>query len=143
MKLEIYTEVLNGSITRNRKALKDALNQFDGVSIKITIEKKKRNRSNPQNRYYHGVIVTSWQQLLRDEWGEIYSKEETHQFLKMNFGCDEQVNYETGEVLRKPRSTTVNSTVEMEEFHEICRQKAFEMFGAIIPLPNEQIELSL
>jgi hypothetical protein len=31
----------------------------------------------------------------------------------------------------------------MEEYHELLRQKAFEMFGAVIPLPNEQLTIEI
>lgn len=143
MKHTITTEVKNGKLTRNRKLIMDVIASFEGKVIEITIQKKRKQRSNPQNRYYWGVIVPIWRNLLLNEWGEVHTNESTHEFLKMNFGYNERVDESTGEIFRSPRSTTENSTVEMEEYHELLRQKALEMFGAVIPLPNEQIELSL
>lgn len=143
MKHTITTEVKNGKLTRNRKMIMDVIASFEGKVIEITIQKKRKRRSNPQNRYYWGVIVPIWRNLLLNEWGEVHTSESTHEFLKMNFGYNERVDETTGEIFRSPRSTTENSTVEMEEYHELLRQKAMEMFGAVIPLPNEQIELSL
>lgn len=142
MKSEIYSKYENGKLA-NAKAVKKALEQFYGKAIKITIEPKRKRRSLSQNAYYHSVIVTHWQQLLREEHGVIYSVQETHEFLKANFNKVDLVNEETGEVLTAPKSTTQNTTVQMEEYHEKCRQAAFDFFGAIIPLPNEQIELPL
>ena len=143
MKHTITSEVQGGNLTRNRKLIKDVLNHFEGKVIEVSIQAKKKSRTPSQNRYYHGVIVPIWKELLFNEWGEFYTKEATHEFLKMNFGFEEVVNENTGEVLRRVKSTTENSTIEMEEFHEICRRKAFEYFGAVIPLPNEEIMLDL
>lgn len=143
MKHTITTEVKNGKLTRNRKLIMDVIASFDGKVIEITIQKKRKQRSNPQNRFYWGLIIPIWRNLLLNEWGEVHTNESTHEFLKMNFGYNERVDESTGEIFRSPRSTTENSTVEMEEYHELLRQKAMEMFGAVIPLPNEQIELSL
>lgn len=141
MKHTITTEVKQGKLTRNRKLIMDVIGSFEGKVIEITIQKKRKKRSNPQNRYYWGLLVPFWRKLLLEEWGEVHTNESTHEFLKMNFGYNEKVDESTGEIFRTPRSTTENSTVEMEEYHEVLRQKAFEMFGAAIPLPNEQIEL--
>lgn len=142
MKIEIYSKYENGKLA-NSKAVKSALEQLSGKQIKITIEPKRKQRSGLQNAYYHAVIVTYWKQLLKDEHGLIYSNKETHEFLKANFNKVEIVNEDTGEVLNAPKSTTINTTTQMEEYHEKCRQVAYEFFGAIIPLPNEQIELPL
>ena len=81
-----------------------------------------------------------WKPLLTESQGVFYSEKDTHEFLKANFNYKELVNEETGEILRIPKSTTENRTFEMEEFHEICRQKALEFFNVVIPLPNEQLE---
>ena len=142
MKIEIYSKYESGKLA-NSKAVKKAFEQLAGKDIKITIEPKRKKRSNEQNRYYWGVLVTHWQQLLKDEHGLIYSAQETHEFLKANFNKVEIVNEDTGEFLTAPKSTTINTTTQMEEYHEKCRQVAFEFFGAVIPLPNEQIELNI
>ena len=142
MKYEITSEVKQGRLTRNRSTLKKVLEQFEGKVIVMTIQKKKKQRSSPQNKYYWGVIIPTWQDLLYDEWGEYYTKEQTHEFLKVNFNCEDVVNEDTGEVLKRIKSTTENSTTDMEIYHDICRKKAFEFFGAVIPLPNEDLTLN-
>ena len=143
MKHVIITEVRNGKLTRNRKLITEVLQSFEGKTLQLTIERFRNKRSNSQNKYYWGLIIPIWRELIKNEWGEVWSKEDTHEFLKMNFGFEEVVDINTGEVLRKPQSTTVKTTTEMEEYHEICRQKAHEMFGAMIPLPNEDLTLDL
>lgn len=124
---------------RNRKLFDKALLTIGDCECEIKVSKKFRKRTSPQNRYYWSVIVQYWMDLLTDSQGEIYSKAETHEFLKTNFNYKEIVSEVTGEVLRMPKSTTENRTFEMEEYHDVCRQKALEFFNVVIPLPNEQL----
>lgn len=124
---------------RNRKQFDKALFEIGDCEVEIKVSKKFRKRTSPQNRYYWSVIVLYWMDLLTTSQGEIYSKAQTHEFLKTNFNFKEVVIEETGEVLRMPKSTTENRTFEMEEFHDLCRKKALEFFNVTIPLPNEQL----
>ena len=126
---------------RYRKLLDKALFEIGDCEVDLKISKKFRKRTSPQNRYYWSVIVQYWMQLLSDSQGEIYTKDRTHLFLKQNFNYRDVVIEATGEVLREMKSTTENRTFEMEEFHEVCRQKALEFFNVVIPLPNEQLEI--
>ena len=134
--------IKNGVLSIRYRSLFDkALIEFGDCEVEIKVSKKFRKRTSPQNRYYWSVIVQYWMQLLTDSQGEVYTKDRTHNFLKTNFNYREVVIEETGEVLREMKSTTENKTFEMEEYHEVCRQKALEFFGVTIPLPNEQLEI--
>jgi hypothetical protein len=144
MKITIITTPENGTIKRNRQTLVDALKSFEGKEIEITIQRKRKRRSNEQGRYYFGVIVAIWRGLFRDEWGDILTFDETHERLKELFGHkDERVIESTGEVFSITRSTTTYTTTEMMEYQTRCQREAFEMFGAHIPDPNEELELNL
>ena len=142
-KIEITTNIENGKIKRNRNLILKAFNSFNGKEVVITIKLKRKQRSNNQNAYYWGVIVPIYQQILSDEWGEVYSKEETHEFLKFNCNYIEKVNESTGEVIRASKSTQSNSTTDQEEFHLSCRNLAKDMFNTDIPEPNEEIKLEI
>ena len=115
---------------------------FEGKTILITFQLNRKRRSNNQNSYYWAVIVPLWANILLTEWGEPYSIQETHEFLKYNCNFTEKVNENTGEVIRVSKSTKDNSTTEQEEFHLRARQLALEMFNVDIPEPNEQITFS-
>ena len=144
MKVTLITTPENGKIKRNRQTLINALKSFEGKEIKITIERNRNKRSNFQNRYYFGVVVAIWRGLFLDEWGDILSIDETHERLKELFGHkEERVIESTGEVLSITRSTTTYTTTEMVEYQMKCQQQAYEMFGAHIPDPNEELELNL
>lgn len=81
---------------RNRKLFDKALLTIGDCECEIKVSKKFRKRTSPQNRYYWSVIVQYWMDLLTDSQGEIYSKVQTHEFLKTNFNFKEIVSEVTG-----------------------------------------------
>lgn len=139
-KIEIITQVKDGKLVGNRDLIEDAVRAYDGKQVKLTIGLCYRKRTDKENRYYWGVIVEHWKRIIREEWGEIWNKEETHHFLKSNLNFEELVDEETGLILRKPKSTTENSTYQQEEYHKACRDLAWNMFDYQIPLPNEDLK---
>jgi len=142
-KIEITTSIVNGKIKRNAKTVIDAFKSFEGKNLTLILKPFRNTRSVSQNAYYWGVVIPIWQNILKTEWGDFYSKDEVHEFLKYNCNYLEKVNTETGECIRFSKSTTQNSTTEQEEFHLRARQLAEEMFDVQIPLPNEQINIEL
>ena len=139
-KIEIISEVKDGKPKTNRDLIKAAFENYEGKQVKITIGLCYRKRSNRQNAYYFGVIVEHWRNIIREQWGEIWSKEEVHGFLKSNLNYEELVDEETGMVIRKPKSTTENSTYTQEDYHTACRDLAWQMFEYQIPLPEEEVK---
>lgn len=142
-KVSFSSKVENDKIVKNIPTLNKVVKEFNGLDIRITFEKLRKVRSPRQNRYYRGVIVTLIQSALEDNWGEKYTNEEVHSFLKARFNYDEYYNEDTGEVVQIGKSTTKNNTEEMEVYHKRCRQFALEWFNVIIPLPNEQMEIKV
>lgn len=133
----------NGNLKRNRKFIADAIKSFSGKEIEIIIKRKYKMRSISENKYYWGVVIIQWQMLIFEEWGESYSKEEMHEFLKINCNYKYQTIKGTGEEIKIPQSTAQLQTVEFEDYLERCRRKAFEYFNTIIPLPNEQLKFEI
>ena len=140
---EIITDVVNGSFKRNMNRIKEAIRSYEGKTVTLSIKLARKERSINQNNYYWGVIVVIWKKLIQEEWGEFFTSQEVHEFLKYNCNYIEKIDVETGEILRVSKSTKENSTVEQEEFHLKARQLAYSMFGVEIPLPNEQIAIEL
>src|SRR5665213_2364304 len=81
-----------------------------------------KGRSNPQNKYYWGVVV----QILSDEIG--YTKSEIHEMLKYKFltSMESIKNTRTGisYLIPKEKSTTQLDTKEFEEFMTQVREFA-------------------
>jgi hypothetical protein len=142
-KIEITTSIINGKIKRNKNIVIDAFKTFEGKEFTLILKPFRKLRSNNQNAYYWGLVIPIWQKIIQDEWGEYYSKEEIHEFLKYNCNYIEKVNESTGEILRLSKSTTENSTTDQEAFHTQARNIAFEMFNIEIPLPNTQTQIEI
>ena len=148
MKVEAYGHIENRKLyISNRAAFNEAVADLerDGrTPVKITIDVKYRKRSNPQRRYYFGVIVEILAGLIAESCGEklaVRHREQAHEVLKLKCNSQGLTSDITGETFDIPGSTTTLSTVESEVYHEDCRQWIFDFFGVTVPLPNEQGEL--
>ncbi len=142
MKVEILTSITNGVFKRNRNLVLDAIKSFEGIEVRITLEKAKKKRTNNQNRYLWGLLYPLTQEAIKNEWGEIWSKDKVHDFYKLHFNYTEKINEDTGEVLKIPKSTTENTTSQQEDYHAQIRQFLKEWFNVNAPLPNEDIILN-
>lgn len=143
MNFEIISEVKNGSLTRNRNLIKDAIATFEGKQIVIKIEKFKKKRSTQQNRFYYGVIIPIVQNCLK-EAGHIMTSESTHDLIKLKFLKETLfVNETTGEVIERIKSTTELSTSQFMDLLAEINNFTFEYFGIILPSPNDDLTLKL
>jgi hypothetical protein len=141
MKFEIRTNVINGNLKRNRNLLIDAINSFEGQNVTVTIQKTKKTRSNPQNRFYYGLVIPIMQQCLKDA-GYLMTNESVHEMLKLRFLKESiLVNEETGEYLERIKSTTELSTTDFMEYILQIQKFAIEYFNTEIPNPNEELSL--
>ena len=141
MKFEIRSNVINGNLKRNRNLLIDAIHSFEGQNVTVTIQKTKKTRSNPQNAFYHGVVIPIMQQCLKDA-GYLMTNESVHEMLKLRFLKESiLVNEETGEYLERIKSTTELSTTDFMQYIMEIQKFAIEYFNTEIPNPNEELTL--
>lgn len=115
---------------------------FRGIGAgKFILEISKANkRSNPQNRFYWGLVIPMVQSGIKDMGTEL-TKEETHEFLKARFNFEEIVNTNTGEAISIPRSTTALNKIQFSEYVEKIQQFASEFLSIVIPDPGQQVQL--
>ena len=131
-----------GKVIAGRRRLIQALQSLSGQRVLLTIEKYKRKRTSPQNRYLHGVVFPMLQQRLLDlGWKEAVSIEWVKDLIKYQFLKMETVNEKTGEVITSIRATSSLTTSEMMDFIADIQQWSAETLELYIPDPNEQIEL--
>lgn len=97
---------------------------------KCKFEWKSTSRSNPQNRYYWGVVID----ILSNELG--YTPEEIHEILRQKFLTRKALVKDEEFVI--PISTTTLTTVEMENYLTKIREWASLYSGIYIPEPNEE-----
>jgi hypothetical protein len=141
-KFEIITSVNNGKLTRNRNIILQAIKSFENTDVILILEKPKKKRSSPQNRYYHGLLVPLMQQGSKDLFGEVWSMTKAHEHLKNKFLFHESVNQKTGEIIQTPKSTTELTTTEWEIYMTEIRIYLLENFDIEAPEPNEKITLN-
>lgn len=142
-KFESITSVSQGKFTRNRTIILQAIKSFENSDVVLTLEKPKKKRSNPQNRYYWSCLLPLMQQGAKDIFGEVWSINKAHEHLKAKFLFHESINHKTGEIIRTPKSTTENTTTEMEIYHTEIRIYLLEDFDINAPEPNEEILLEI
>jgi hypothetical protein len=143
MKFEIYSTVEKGNLKQNRNLVIDALKSFEGKGIVITIEKRKNKRSNPQNAFFHGVVLPLVYNGLK-ELGHTMPLADVKDLLKLKFlKVPIFVNEETGEITEKIKNTSELTTTEFMEFVSEIQRWSIENLGVNIPDPNENLKLEI
>ncbi len=112
----------------DRDALSGYLRGLIGP-VELVIRKRRAKRSDPQNRYYWGVVIA----LTAEYCG--YQPEEMHDAWKLKLLRQEDPDHPMPTI----RSTTSLSTQEFEDYLERIRTIAATDLGVVIPLPNEAV----
>jgi len=120
----------------NRKLFNEQIRHFSNGRCLVTVQRVYKKRTNPQNAYYHAVVIPMVCDGLRQQ-GHDVNIEDTHEILKGMFNKKEFVNKHTGEVETFGGSTTKLSTIEMMEYIKKIQQFASEYLNIFIPDPNE------
>lgn len=152
--LTYHANVENGAIqmhdSTRRKMAKEVGMSFDDHAIEITIKKRKRKRSNPQNAYYWSVVIP----MLIDGFVEIgnhglQSGNPEHQNMmheqmkRLHLDNGIEIRDADGVMTKLPSSTKNCSTSEFMEYIQDIQMWAAKCLSISIPDPNEQRELSL
>lgn len=125
----------------NKKAIRDLFAQLKDGKYLIEINQHNK-RSNPQNRYYWGLVIPMIKTGIKD-MGTDLTSEETHEFLKAKFNSSELINEETGQCEMIPRSTTILTKLAFSEYVENIQQFASEFLNIVIPDPGEQMTIDV
>lgn len=125
----------------NRKQFDADLAGFEGSRVIISLKKYTRSRTNLQNAFYWGNFMQEQIECFKERWGETYRKEQVHDWNKSNFWAEDHIDEESGEVIKKPASSTNYSTIEWEEKMEIIRQWFRQVMEWELPFPEKQSEI--
>jgi len=144
MKIQIRTSVLKGKFKRNINQIVEAVSSFEGKECLFTIEPIKKNRSNQQNRFYWGTVITLVQHGLKEATGEYRTAENIHYniLLKMFAPEKELVNIESGQILTEKISSSEMTTTQFMEYILEIQRWASEFLNIDIPNPNEEVTLN-
>lgn len=106
-----------------------------GTRVAVTVKKYRKKRTDPQNRYYWGVVV----ETIRQHCG--YEKEEMHENLKRLHASSPDPNYlaipNSTRHLVRIESTARMSTERFSEYIEDVKRWAAVELGVYVPDAEE------
>lgn len=139
--LEIYAHTTDTGelLIQNRNLLDDFCKRFPGKRWLIKIMRRSAKRSQPQNRYYWGVVVHSIRMGLLN-LGHDLNKDEVHAFLKQKFNSVRVANKD-GWAEDFPGSTATLNKIQFGEYLEKIFQWSAEYLSITIPSPDEKLTL--
>ena len=123
--------IFHGSILKgkvifdDRDSFDNYLLSLENMFVDIVIKKRRKDRSNQQNRDMWGVVY----KIISETTG--HTEDEIHDSMRAMFLMDNLGKFPI------MRSSTSLTTAEMEEYLEKIRQWAAQELSCIIPLPNE------
>lgn len=129
------TPVFRGSVQNGKLHLgdRDAFDRhaatLEGKSVTLTLKQYRKTRSNPQNAYFHGVILP----MIADASG--HTAAEVKDALKVKF----LTTYASDgfPIVKRTRDL---DTKQFAEFVDNCRLFALDYYGVNIPDPNGAVQ---
>jgi hypothetical protein len=113
---------------------KQAMREFAGKPVELTVRQKRNRRSDRQNAWYWGQVL----HLIAEHTGHM--PEELHEYCKARFIPKRLAICDGNGVVLDERvvggSTGKLSTVEMADYCEAVRQWAAEDLNVVIPDPD-------
>lgn len=139
-KVSTIIHIRDGAIV-NSALIRKLFNALQDGKYIVEINSANK-RSNPQNRYYWGLVIPLIKKGIEDMGTEL-TAEETHEFLKAKFNYTELVNEETGQTEFIPRSTTALNKLQFSEYVEKIQRFAAEFLNVEVPDPGVQLKAEL
>lgn len=125
----------------NKDLFKRELDLLPKGKYRITVERYRKNKSNPQLGYLFACVYPLSQKLLLDAGWELPSIDSVDAFWKQKFAESKVVNRTTGEIIDLPGLKREFTTTEMMGYIESIRQYCAEYLGGYIPEPMEQTQM--
>lgn len=134
----------NGILTiQNRKGFDKEVAIFKGKDVEVIVKRKRSQRSNGQNRYFHGVAIPIIKhRLIELGYEEAYSTEWVKDFVKCACLKVEIVNKQTGEVMEALGKTSHLTKSEFAEMVDRLERFCADKLDLQLPMPNEELTLN-
>lgn len=133
-------EIINPSFTQALSRLIAYAKKNGKGDYTLTIERKNKKRTNPQNAYYWGVVVPIIRDLLVSFGNEWIDNDYSHEYLKEMFLEKSMIflpiNGELDKAAEISLSTTKLTTEEFSQYIEKIKHWSAEEFGIDIPDPE-------
>jgi len=129
----------------NRDLFLFDLESFEGEDIELVIKGIKNTRSNRMNRYYWSVIIKALTDYFNKEqtFNRKIHAENVHEIMKLKFLGTMVWDLPNGDVMESVESSKELTNKEFISYFENIIAWSAEMFGLVIPLPNEAELLSI
>jgi len=123
----------------NRELFKWDMENYEGKYIELVIKGVKYTRSSRMNRYYWGVIMKSLTNYFNKEqtFNKKIDVETVHELMKMRFLSTNIWTMSNGDEMEAVESSKNLNNEEFIAYFENIIAWSAEMFGLVIPLPNE------
>lgn len=120
---------------------KKELNLLPDGRYRLTVEKYRKNKSNPQLGYLFAGVYPLVLKALNDAGWEFTSIDQVDELCKSKFSDQEILNRDTGEIMNVPGLKRDMTTTEMMTYINSIRDWSSEYLNAYIPEPESQIEM--
>lgn len=127
----------------NRKVMEEDLRRLPKGNYTLTIEKYRRNKSNPQLGYYFACVLPMFRQFALDAGWEFESLDEVDIYLKSLFADREIANKHSGEMIKIPALKRDMTTVDFMTYIDKVRDHCAEFLNGYIPDPESQLKMEL
>jgi hypothetical protein len=129
--MKLITGIINGK-PENLEQFFENCKYFEGQKVDIIIERHKTKRTNPQNRYWWGVMLKLITDYMNEQGYEL-TEQDWHDYYvnKGYFGYKDILG------LQVPRGSSEATTLEFNEVFDKI-QKEWALRGLVIPDPNQE-----
>ena len=125
----------------NQKLFRGELDLLSNGRYRITVDKYRKNKSNPQLGYLFAGVYPLVLKALNDAGWEFTSIDEVDIYCKSMFAVGKKVNRTTGEIIDVPELKRQMTTIEMMTYIDAIRDWSSEYLNAYIPEPETQINI--
>lgn len=128
--MKLITGITNGKPERLEQFFENC-KYFEGQKVDVIIERHKTKRTNPQNRYWWGVMLKLVTDYMNEQGYEL-TEQDWHDYYvnKGYFGYKDILGVQV------PRGSSEATTLEFNEVIDKI-QKEWALRGLIIPDPNQ------
>ena len=112
----------------------------EGTQLEFTVRKSIERRTNPQNRYFHGVVLSIAARTISENGTPITAGQLKEAWKLMFSPID--IPTQCGEFITIGKSTAEMDKEEFISFIDHCVAWCAEQ-GIVIPAPGEQTELDI
>lgn len=125
----------------NSKLLTEELNRLSKGKYRLTVEKYRKNKSNPQLGYLFACVYPIVLRGLNDAGWEFTSVNEVDEYCKSMFAEREVLNRNSGEIIKVPGLKRNFTTTDMMTYISAIQSWAAEFLNIEIPDPESNIEI--